>query len=591
MENSYKKHLKQYAKIKMRNKKSLDSKNPMGIQDKDIIKVACILDEFSYESFKYEADFIQLGINNWKQLIINTPPHFLLAEAAWEGYNKEWINKIANLHLSKDNTLLAIIKYCNKNNIPTVFWAKEDPCDFKIFIEAAKHFDYIFTTDSNSIVKYKQLLNHNNVFVLPFAAQPYLHNPINKDKEKIGKVAFAGGWYNKFPTRCKDTENILKPAFKYNLAIYNRFYNRKLKSNSFPPEYTPYIKPSLSYKDIIKEYKKYEVFLNVNSIEDSPTMFSRRIFELLASGTPIISSYSQGIDNYFKDIVLLSNNKNDTEIYLDLLLNDKGKRDKLSVLGQREIFNNHTYSRRFNNILDIIGVKKTASINEGVSVITCTNRPFALENILNNYITQNYLQKELIIIINKDSISLESWQDKVNDYKDIKIFKLSEKESLGKCLNYAVEQSKYPYISKFDDDDYYGPNYLIDSINAFKYTDADIVGKNTFYAYLEGLRLLVLRYPDMENRYSKYIAGSTLTMKKDIFNFIHFHDISKSEDTKFLMDCLNMGIKLYSTDRFNHVVIRRADLNTHSWNISENEFMKKSKLIKKTDEFKSIVTI
>lgn len=555
------------------------------------INVACILDTFSYECFKHEGSFFQLGINNWEKIMKDRNPKLLFVESAWQGYNQEWINKIANIQSFKDKTLFSIIEYCKKNNIPTVFWAKEDPYDFNVFIESAKYFDYIFTTDLDSIQKYKKKINHNNIFHLPFAAQPIIHNPINKDKNKIGKVAFAGGWYEKFPDRCIEMENLLDPAFKYNIAIYNRFGNLNDSRFSFPIKYKPYLKSPLNYEDMVKEYKKYEIFLNVNSTNSSPTTFARRVFELLACGIPIISSYSLGIENYFKNIVMLSNNKQDTEKHLNNLLKNKDFRDRLSILGQREIFSKHTYSHRLKTILDKIGLNTNSNLNEGVSIITSTNRESFLNNILNNYLSQSYPIKELIIIINNDNIDSDDWNEKIKDYRDIKLFKLPENYSLGRCLNYGVENSKYSYISKFDDDDYYAPNYLIDSINAFKYTNASVVGKYSIYAYLESSNTLVLRYPNSENRYMDYVAGSTLTFKKEIFSKIKFTDVSKSEDTLFLKAVKDKGFKIYALDRFNHAIIRRKDTNTHSWKITEKEFLKKCIVIEKTKDFKSSITI
>lgn len=576
---------------KLYGKNLLQNRGSSNMEEDLNINIACILDEFSYECFRFEANFIQLGISNWRELMIQYQPKMFFVEAAWEGYNKEWSNKISNLHLTKDKSLLSIIDYCNKNNIPTVFWAKEDPYDFNIFIETAKHFDYIFTTDSTSVSKYKERLNRENIFLLPFAAQPKIHNPIDKDKNKIGKVGFAGGWYNKFPERCEEIENILKPAFEYGLVIYDRFKDSIDQKNSFPLEYKPFIKQSLDYLEMVKEYKKYDLFLNVNSTSISPTTFSRRIFELLASGIPVISSYSKGIEEFFKDMVLLSNNKFDTEIYLDFLLNNREARDELSILGQREVFNYHTYAHRLETVLTTTGLQNEVSRKESVSVITCTNRPHALKNILYNYLSQKYLYKELIIIINNDSIDLNLWQDKISKYEDISIYKLSEKATLGKCLNFAIDQSKYPYISKLDDDDFYGPNYLTDMMNAFKYTDASVIGKKTIFAYLEGPQLLVVKYPNQEYRYSEYVSGSTLTVKKELFNYLSFPDLSRGEDTRFLMDCINMGVKIYGADRFNHVVIRRQDISSHSWQISESEFLKNCKVIRRTTDFKKDVII
>ena len=42
-------------------------------------------------------------------------------------------------------------------------------------------------------------------------------------------------------------------------------------------------------------YRAYKIFLNVNSVHESPTMFSRRVFELLSSYTNVLSTPSVGI--------------------------------------------------------------------------------------------------------------------------------------------------------------------------------------------------------------------------------------------------------------------------------------------------------
>lgn len=557
----------------------------------DKLVIACILDEFSFHCFKYEADLVQLGINNFKTLIDNEMPHFLLVEAAWEGLNKQWTNKVSNLKSTNDKYLLELVNYCKVKNIPTVFWAKEDPYDFELFIEAASYFDFVFTTDLDSIDRYKEILKHDNVFLLSFAAQPRLHNPIDKDKEKKGKVAFAGGWYSKFPKRIIDMESILEPSFKYNLTIYDRFQNSKNNKNTFPDKYKPYIKGGLNYLDLVKEYKKYDVMLNVNSTATSPTTFSRRVFEVLASGISIISSYSLGISNYFNDIVRQTNNKVDTTRHLETLLNNPLQRDKLSLLGQRKVFEYHTYKHRLNVILDKIGLDNDIDQDLGVSVITCSNRKDSLNNILDNYKNQTYPKKELIIIINNNDISLQDWMDIVRNREDITIYKLREEVSLGNCLNYAIANSKYDYISKFDDDDYYGPNYLKDSINAFKYTDAAIVGKQTIYSYIERTHSLVLRFPNHENSYTDYVAGSTITFKKEIFSKVKFKNLNQSEDTNFLINALEAGFKIYSLDRFNHVVSRRSNLESHTWKISETNFIKNSIFVAITTDYKPIVTL
>ncbi len=555
------------------------------------IQVACILDEFSYECFKYEGVFHQITPLNWKYFIDTFHPEFLFVESAWEGANNSWRYKVANYSKDKEQTLKKITEYCKSKGIPTVFWGKEDPYDFEIFIDAAALFDFIFTTDIGSIQNYKDRLNHEKVFLLPFGAQPAIHNPIDKGRIKKGQIIFPGGWYSKFPDRCDKMEKLLDGAMNYDLKIYDRFSNSKDKRNGFPNKYKNFIEDCLEYQKLLKEIKKFDVLLNANSVDDSPTNFSRRVFESLASGIPVFSSFSLGIQEYFKDIVSMADSREEIKEGLGKLLSSKYELDKKSLLGLREVLNNHTYSHRMRTILDTLDIENNLLVKEGVSIITATNRPQSLDNILNNYLGQCYEKKELIIIINNNKVNLVEWKKMIGFHDDIKIFKLDEKYTLGECLNYAVRNSKYNYISKFDDDDYYGPNYLIDVINAFTFTDASIVGKYSVFAYMEDSKELLLRFPGNEYRYMDYVAGSTLTFKKEIFDYIQFTHRNKSEDTLFINDCINQGYKIYSSDRFNHIITRRNDLSTHTWKISNVEFRKNCILISKNMDFNDIVFI
>lgn len=520
------------------------------------INIACILDEFSYDCLKYEGSFHQLGVNNWKNIIENTNPSLLFVESAWQGYNQEWINKIANLEIHKDKTLIEITDYCKKNNIPTVFWAKEDPNDFYVFVEAAKYFEYVFTPDINCIPKHKKILGHDNVYFLPLGAQPKLHNPINRDKEKIGKVAFAGSWYKKFDKRAKYMNHLLRPAKKYGLVIYNRFSYLNDDQFAFPDEYKPYIRKGLNYKKIVNEYKKYDVFLNVNSDDTSPTAFSRRVFELLAAGIPVISSYNPGIINYFKDVVMISKSEKDTEKHLERLLKDKELRDRLSLLGQRKVFSDHTYEQIFETVLQTVGLIKNQKEVKGVSVIAYAHSPSSLYNILDNYLWQNYPKTELILIVNNKISDLKNWDNRLKQYNHINAVKNSEDFPIGKCFNSVIKKSKYDYISIFDANSYYAPNYLTDILNTFKYTDAHIAGKQTIFSYVKYEKRLFLVNPNYEYRFTNSIADSTLTFRKDIFPRIKFEDNNQYYIDSFLKSSIKEGFKIYSSDRFNHIKIK-----------------------------------
>lgn len=282
----------------------------------------------------------------------------------------------------------------------------------------------------------------------------------------------------------------------------------------------------------------------------------------------------------------------DTKKYLKILLKDKELRDKLSLLGQREIFKKHTYKHRLKTILVSIGVNTINTNDPGVSIITCTKRFDFISNIIENFNRQKYVKKELIIILNNNNINLCEAEQIAKQYENIRVFQLNEEISSGECLNFGIEQSKFEIISKFDDSDYYAPDYLVDIINAYSYTDAEIIGKCSYYIYFEDSKILAIKHPNKENMYTKFIKGSTLTFKKEIFNKVKFPNKSSNEDIQFLKNCINNSFKIYSTDRFNYVYIRHNCTNEHTWKIQNKDLLKECIIINSNiEDYKSKVTV
>ncbi|RST76319.1 glycosyltransferase family 2 protein [Siminovitchia acidinfaciens] len=128
----------------------------------------------------------------------------------------------------------------------------------------------------------------------------------------------------------------------------------------------------------------------------------------------------------------------------------------------------------------------------GISIVTSTIKPQFMDNIFENFDRQNWEDKELIIILNKDDMKIERWKMKAGEYKNVSIYQLPEEVTLGECLNYGTEKAKHGYVAKFDDDDYYGPEYISQAMEAFENTDAVLVGKRTTYTYFKKEKILTM---------------------------------------------------------------------------------------------------
>lgn len=235
------------------------------------------------------------------------------------------------------------------------------------------------------------------------------------------------------------------------------------------------------------------------------------------------------------------------------------------------------------------GSKTKSQSKPGVTIITSTIRQHCLNNIFSNYASQNYNPKELIIILNKNSMKIDPWLKKAKQYKNVRVFRIDEKKSLGSCINFAVSKAKYNYISKFDDDNFYAPSFIKGLMNTFKTKKADIVGKNSYFMYFEGSKTLAINSPNNENRYVGFLSGSALIIKKHVLQKIQFPDMSSGEDTVFLRNCIKNGFRLYSSDRYNYVCIRRKNLNTHTWKANEKALIKGCQFVAKTNNFKKYV--
>ena len=260
--------------------------------------VAAILDTFTEYSLRHEVNLLPISPDSWRAELEETRPVCLFVESAWRGNSGLWRDKIVEHEGAENETLLALLEYCRSTGIPTVFWNKEDPTNFDYFLRAAKEFDFVFTSDADCVPRYREKLGHCRIYALPFAAQPRLHNPSREEDWPRYPVCFPGSWApQRYPERAETLLHLLNPAIEYGLHIFDRNLTRTdLDSDyRFPNRYKEAIKGTLTYEEMLTAYRCYDVMLNVNTVTDSATMFSRRVFESLACGTPVVSSESVGM--------------------------------------------------------------------------------------------------------------------------------------------------------------------------------------------------------------------------------------------------------------------------------------------------------
>jgi hypothetical protein len=219
------------------------------------------------------------------------------------------------------------------------------------------------------------------------------------------------------------------------------------------------------------------------------------------------------------------------------------------------------------------------------SIVTATKRPHLLEQILENYSRQTYPSKELIIVVHgAEEIAIDIPPDLAGS---VRVIRAPAFVNLGFCLNEGIGEAAGDIWFKVDDDDYYGPHYIEDMINAYLFSGADIVGKPTYLVYLEEAGQTVCRTV-RESRKRKFylhrpnkvprLTGATLSARRGVAGPFSLRRRS-GVDSEWTERMAHEGKTLFSSDYLNFVVYRGADKSHHTWTMADERFLSSGTLM------------
>ncbi|MDQ0095953.1 glycosyltransferase family protein [Paeniglutamicibacter psychrophenolicus] len=552
------------------------------------LRVATILDDFSAQAWGYEWDCIAVKPDTWLEELTAEPVGLLFVESAWAGNGKAWSYHLTGTSAPRP-AIVELVEWCKSQQIPTVFWNKEDPPHYEDFLATARLFDTVLTSDSTQIDRYKTDLGHDRIHALSFAAQPVVHNPIRPQQGfQARDVAFAGMYFaHKFPERREQMDMLLSSALDVSQSMEHglEIFSRQLGGDAnyqFPAPYNEHVVGSLPYEKMLTAYKAYKVFLNVNSVVNSPSMCARRIFEITASGTPVVTAPSRAIAEFFdKSEVLEVGTREESASMIRSLVRSKELRDHTVHLGQRRIWQEHTYAHRADQVVQASGIRvstphpSSMTLKPTISALVSTIRPQQIDHVLATVGKQLNVNIELVLLSHGFELDERAVRAKARDQgiENLVILHQPRTTSLGACLNLAADAASGFYVTKMDDDDLYGINYLQDQAAAHRYSGANVVGKQAHYMYLGGRNATLLRFEEREHRFTDLVMGPTIFTTREIMQEVPFLELGRGEDTNFLRGVLEVGGTVYSADRFNFIQMRGVERDAHTWSVEETELL------------------
>jgi hypothetical protein len=195
-----------------------------------------------------------------------------------------------------------------------------------------------------------------------------------------------------------------------------------------------------------------------------------------------------------------------------------------------------------------------------VNIICPFSRPDQVNNVLENFSRQTFSNKQLIVIENGNAL---------NTFPKDKAIVLTSDNHQSFAKNTGLDYLKSNgggFWTTFDDDDYYGKNYLQELIdNSDK---ANIIGKKSFFCKTFENKMRLFLHED-EGKQCFAVHGPTISAWAE--DSLYFNDTGRwGEDVEWEQRMVLNGATIASTSKYNFMLNRNKGQN-HTWVVDDTQ--------------------
>ncbi len=301
-----------------------------------------------------------------------------------------------------------------------------------------------------------------------------------------------------------------------------------------------------------------------------PLSAVRLIAGLAAAGVPLFATHvpTWAGAALGREIIDLVTNVRQEELADDL------SREEYSVKLRRAALRAHSSHERWRDIARTAGF--VPSSRPKISVVLCTRRTGFLEFAVSQIARQRDVELELVLTLHGVAAEQPAVKSALAAFdKPVTVVEVPGDVPFGLALNRGIAHASGQYVAKWDDDDWYGPEFLSDMLLAHTYSGADLVGCLSQLVYLEQIDLTVLRRGGESERESRYISGGTLVMHRHVFDAVGgFRPLRRHVDSGLLRAIEAAGGRIYRTHGLGYMLHRRA--TDHTWVQPVTKFLRAS---------------
>lgn len=529
------------------------------------VRVACIAGDALGRALDYEFEVVRIDPEDWRPAVDRDDLHLLLVapgdpDGAWRALT-------AGAE-EPDLPLGTLIAQCRRRGIATVLWdtgRRPRPQEANALVP---EFDRIFAPGPDAASIYRRAAGDGRVSVLPPGVQQRIHNPAMRDASDLVSIAIEGPLCGGSHESCRSRAAELR-ELAAGLAV---------EARRSPSGSEAWCRPIEQLRNGGTEtaYRRALVVAALNCRDDLPADRVRRRLEALACGTLVVAigERAPGDDDLFPEGILHADDVPSAGPVLEMLLTHDALRDRLSTVALRSVLGRHTLTHRLDEILSQVDVAGPGQ-RPLVSAVLPTNRTEFLDTALANIARQTYRPIELVLALHGTPLPPGEAAQRARraGLDRVTVITPDARLPLGAVMNLAFEAAAGEFLAKIDDDDYYAPHYLEDLMNAFAYTEADVVGKRERYSYVGAWDCILRLYPGEAHRYVRQVAGGTIVLRRAVLEKVRFPELRVGSDTAFLRHVRDAGFRVYAADPFNLLYLRQSNRSTHTWQVKDEKLL------------------
>ncbi|WP_160051612.1 glycosyl transferase family 2 [Nocardiopsis sp. FR26] len=291
-----------------------------------------------------------------------------------------------------------------------------------------------------------------------------------------------------------------------------------------------------------------------------PASAVRAVASLAAGGVPLVSgpvpAWASGLGEPLVDLLT---GAEETD------LADGLRREEYSVRLRRAALRTHGQRARWRALAAQAGVPLPPEPT--VSVVLCTRRPEMVGFALAQIARQRGVDVEVVLTLHGFPASLPEVASAVAAFREtgvpLIVHEADADQIFGTVLNDAVARTSGTLVSKWDDDDWYGPEHLADLVLARTYSGAELVGVGQDFVYLQEIDLTLWRSRKSEAA-TRFIAGGTILTDRAVLEETGgFRPLPRAIDTQLLIAVIRGGGRIYRAHGLGYVLRRTG--GGHTW--------------------------